>query len=40
MSKEAISVSLDTQNLAWLWGRALADGRVSISAMLDRRRTA
>jgi hypothetical protein len=36
MNKQAISVTLDSVNLTWLRGRALAAGRVSVSEMLDR----
>jgi len=36
MSKQAISVTLSPDNLVWLRGRALADGRVSLSEFLDR----
>jgi len=36
MGKEAISVTLQRENLAWLRGRALAAGRRSVSEMLDR----
>jgi len=36
MSKQAISVTLEADNLAWVRGRALAAGRLSVSEMLDR----
>ena len=36
MNKQAISVTLSPDNLVWLRGRALADGRVSLSEFLDR----
>jgi len=36
MSKQAISVTLSPDNLVWLRGRALADGKVSLSEFLDR----
>jgi hypothetical protein len=36
MAKQAISVTLETDNLAWVRGRALAAGRISVSDMLDR----
>ncbi len=36
MSKSAISVSLQSDNLVWLRGRALAAGGLSVSATLDR----
>ena len=36
MSKEAISVTLDIDNLLWLRGRAKASGRRSVSETLDR----
>jgi hypothetical protein len=36
MHKQAISVTLETDNLAWVRGRALASGRLSVSEMLDR----
>jgi hypothetical protein len=36
MSKQAISVTLEADNLAWVRGRALAAGRLSVSDMLDR----
>jgi hypothetical protein len=36
MNKQAISVTLETDNLAWVRGRALAAGRLSVSEMLDR----
>jgi hypothetical protein len=36
MSKRAISVTLDTENLTWLKGRAGAAGFRSVSELLDR----
>ena len=36
MSKEAISITLHTDNLLWLRGRAKASGRRSVSETLDR----
>ena len=36
MSKEAISVTLNTDNLLWLRGRAKASARRSVSETLDR----
>jgi hypothetical protein len=36
MHKQAISVTLESDNLIWLRGRAVAAGRVSVSEMLDR----
>jgi hypothetical protein len=36
MSKQAISVSLEVDNLTWLRGRARAAGGVSVSGLLDR----
>jgi hypothetical protein len=36
MSKQAISVTLETDNLSWVRGRAVAAGRISVSDMLDR----
>lgn len=36
MNKQAISVTLESDNLTWLRGRAVAAGRVSVSEMLDR----
>src|SRR5437762_6597624 len=36
MSKRAISVTLDTENLTWLKGRAGATGVRSVSELLDR----
>jgi hypothetical protein len=36
MNKQAISVTLESDNLIWLRGRAVAAGRVSVSEMLDR----
>lgn len=36
MNKQAISVTLEADNLAWVRGRALAAGRLSVSEMLDR----
>jgi hypothetical protein len=35
MAKQPISVTLETDNLAWLRGRALAAGRRSVSETLD-----
>jgi hypothetical protein len=35
MSKQAISVTLDTDNLTWLRGRAEAAGLRSVSELLD-----
>ncbi len=35
MSKRAISVSLESDNLAWLRGRVIAAGRRSVSDLLD-----
>jgi hypothetical protein len=35
MPKQAISVSLEAGNLAWLRGRAIAAGRRSVSELLD-----
>lgn len=36
MTKQAISVTLETENLAWLKGRAGAAGVRSVSELLDR----
>jgi hypothetical protein len=36
MNKQAISVTLEKDNLAWVRGRAMAAGRLSVSEMLDR----
>jgi len=36
MSKRAVSVTLEEENLTWLRGRALVAGRRSLSATLDR----
>jgi hypothetical protein len=36
MSKTAISVTLEADNLTWLRGRARATGRRSVSELLDR----
>jgi hypothetical protein len=36
MAKQAISVTLEAENLTWIRGRALAAGRLSVSEMLDR----
>ena len=36
MNKQAISVTLEADNLAWVRSRALAAGRLSVSEMLDR----
>src|SRR5476651_235851 len=36
MPKQAISVTLDADNLTWLKGRAGAAGARSVSALLDR----
>jgi hypothetical protein len=36
MNKQAISVTLERDNLAWVRGRALASGGLSVSEMLDR----
>lgn len=36
MAKQAISVTLDTDNLTWLKGRAGAAGVRSVSELLDR----
>ena len=36
MNKQAISVTLEPDNLAWVRGRALAAGRLSVSETLDR----
>jgi hypothetical protein len=36
MSKEAISVTLATENLLWLRGQAHASGARSVSAVIDR----
>ncbi len=36
MNKQAISVTLEPDNLTWLRGRAVAGGRMSVSEMLDR----
>ncbi len=36
MSKEAISVTLDVQNLLWLRGQVRARARRSVSQVLDR----
>ncbi len=36
MNKQAISVTLEADNLAWVRGRAMAAGRLSVSEMLDR----
>lgn len=36
MSKEAISVTIETENLLWLRGQVRAGGRRSVSAVLDR----
>ena len=36
MSKQAISVTLDAENLTWLKGRAGAAGFRSVSELLDR----
>jgi hypothetical protein len=36
VNKQAISVTLEAENLAWVRGRALAAGRLSVSEMLDR----
>jgi hypothetical protein len=36
MGKQAISVTLEQDNLTWLRGRAVAAGRLSVSEMLDR----
>ncbi len=36
MSKQAISVTLDAENVTWLKGRAGAAGLRSVSALLDR----
>ena len=40
MSKQAISVTLDTDNVTWLKGRAGATGVRSVSELLDRLVTA
>lgn len=40
MSKQAISVTLETDNLVWLKGRAGATGLRSVSELLDRLVTA
>ena len=40
MAKQAISVTLDTDNLTWLKGRAGAAGLRSVSELLDRLVTA
>jgi len=40
MSKQAISVTLDTDNVMWLKGRAGATGVRSVSELLDRLVTA
>ena len=40
MSKQAISVTLDADNLVWLKGRAGATGARSVSDLLDRLVTA
>lgn len=40
MAKQAISVTLDTDNLTWLKGRAGATGLRSVSELLDRLVTA
>jgi len=36
MPKQAISVTLEADNLAWVRGRAMAAGRISVSDMLDK----
>jgi hypothetical protein len=36
MNKQAISVTLDLENLLWLRGQARASRRASVSAALDR----
>jgi hypothetical protein len=36
MNKQAISVTLERDNLTWVRGRALASGGLSVSEMLDR----
>jgi hypothetical protein len=36
MGKQAISLTLERDNLTWLRGRAVAAGRLSVSEMLDR----
>ena len=36
MNKQAISVTLEADNLAWVRSRALVAGRLSVSEMLDR----
>lgn len=36
MSKRALSVTLEPENVLWLRGRALAEGRRSLSETLDR----
>lgn len=36
MAKQAISVTLDSNNILWLRGQALIKGRRSLSEMLDR----
>jgi hypothetical protein len=40
MAKQAISVTLDTDNLTWLKGRAGAAGLRSVSELIDRLVTA
>ena len=40
MAKQAISVTLDTENLTWLKGRASAAGVRSVSELLDKLVTA
>jgi hypothetical protein len=40
MAKQAISVTLDTENLTWLKGRAGAAGLRSVSELLDKLVTA
>ena len=40
MAKQAISVTLDTENLTWLKGRAGAAGLRSVSELLDQLVTA
>src|SRR5438876_12239873 len=36
MAKKAISITLDTDNLTWLKGRAVAERMRSISELIDR----
>jgi hypothetical protein len=36
MSKQALSVTLEPENILWLRGRARAEGRRSLSETLDR----